>query len=76
VMKAGRFFIWGNGLYGCLGHNNLCDVELGLKQVKHGRFAELFIVCAATGYSCLAAIDSSRLVPFFYFSTFLDIMTL
>ena len=48
VTKAGRLFTWGNGLYGCLGHN-MCAHELRSKRVKYGGFAELFIVCASAG---------------------------
>jgi hypothetical protein len=66
VTKAGGLFTWGDGSLGCLGHNNSCD-ELWPKQVEHGGFAGLFIVCASIGNFCLAAIDSSGLVPIFYF---------
>jgi hypothetical protein len=75
VTKAWRLFTWGNGLYGCLGHN-MGDDELRLKRVKYGGFAELFIVCASAGHYRSAAIDSSGLVPIFCFSTILDIATL
>jgi hypothetical protein len=76
MTKAGRLFTWGDGWHGCLGHNNCCS-ELWPKRVEHGRFAELFIVCASTGISLSAAIDSSRLVPIpLFFSTILDIATL
>jgi alpha-tubulin suppressor-like RCC1 family protein len=74
VTKAGRLFTWGDGLYGCLGHNNSCN-ELWPKRVKHGKFGELFIVCASAGRYNSATIDSSGLVPIFYFSTILDIAT-
>ena len=73
VTKAGRLFTWGEGLDGCLGHNNSVNNELRPKQVKHGGFAELFIVCASAGRYRSAAIDSSGLVPIFCFSTILDI---
>jgi hypothetical protein len=75
VTKAGRLFTWGHGWYGCLGHNMGYN-ELRPKRVKHGGFAELFIVCASAGHYRSAAIDSSGLVPIFCFSTILDIATL
>jgi hypothetical protein len=52
VTKAGRFFTWGNGEHGCLGHSNWSKVELRLKRVKNGGFVELFIVCAAANVLC------------------------
>jgi hypothetical protein len=76
VTKAGQLFTWGCGFQGCLGHNNRCN-ELWPKRVKHGGFAELFIVCAIAGCFRSTAIDSSGLVPILlFFSTILDIATL
>ena len=75
MTKAGRLFTWGDGLYGCLGHNNNCN-ELRPKRVEHGGFSGLFIVCASAGEYFSAAIDSSGLVPIFCFSTMLIIATL
>jgi alpha-tubulin suppressor-like RCC1 family protein len=75
VTKAGQLFTWGDGSYGCLGHNNSCN-KLRPKRVEHGGFAGLFIVCASAGYDHSATIDSSGLVPIFSFSTILDIATL
>jgi alpha-tubulin suppressor-like RCC1 family protein len=75
VTKVGRLFTWGDGSFGCLGHNNVCK-ELWPKRVKHGGFAGVFIVCASAGHYRSLAIDSSELVPIFCFSTILDIATL
>jgi hypothetical protein len=50
--------------------------ELWPKQVEHGGFSGLCIVCASAGTYRLAAIDSSGLVPIFCFSTILDIAIL
>jgi hypothetical protein len=77
VTKVGGLFTWNEGWKGCLDHNNKnrCN-KLRPKQVKHGEFAELFIVCAAAGYFRSAAIDSSGLVSIFCFFTILKIVTL
>ena len=75
MTKAGRLFTWGDGLDGCLGHNNE-HVELRPKRVKHGGFAGLFIVCASAGCNSSAAIDSSGLVLILCFPTILDIASL
>jgi hypothetical protein len=70
VTKAGQLFTWGSGCYGCL-------QMLQPKQVEHGTFDELFIVCASVGFGRSAAIDSSGLVPIpLFFSTILVIATL
>jgi hypothetical protein len=76
VTKVGWLFSWGDGCHGCIGHNNNCN-ELRPKRVEHGRFAELFIVCASAGIFRSAAIDSFGLVPIpLFFSTILDIAIL
>jgi hypothetical protein len=76
VTKAGRLFTWGSGYVDCLGHKLKNDVELRPKQVKDGGFAKLFIVSASAGPYHSAAIDSSGLVPIFYFSTIIYIATM
>jgi alpha-tubulin suppressor-like RCC1 family protein len=75
MMKAGQLFTWGDDTHGCLSHND-CDFELWPKRVEHDGFVRLFIVCASVGHFRSAAINSSRLVPIFCFSTILDIATL
>ena len=73
MTKGGQLFIWDDGSHGCLGHNNSGGKELLPKRVEHGGFAELFIVCVATGCSHLAVIDSFGLVPIpLFFSIVLD----